>query len=48
VSLSTPGSRGDVEQVVALAAQQDDTIATAAEGRDALVATGVTPAGVWR
>jgi hypothetical protein len=29
-------------------AAQDDTVATAAEGRDALVATGVTPAGVWR
>jgi hypothetical protein len=90
------GSRGDVERVVALAAQlralgaevrvcappdqdfaellapvgvplvpagrqvrpmvtgaewvaaQDDTVATAAEGRDALVATGVTPAGVSR
>jgi hypothetical protein len=29
-------------------AAQDDTVATAAEGRDALVATGVTPAGVSR
>jgi vancomycin aglycone glucosyltransferase len=25
-----------------------DTVAAAAEGCDALVATGVTPAGVWR
>jgi hypothetical protein len=29
-------------------AAQFDTVAAAAEGRDARVATGVTPAGVWR
>jgi hypothetical protein len=31
-----------------LAAAQFDTVAAAAEGCDALVASGVTPAGVWR
>jgi hypothetical protein len=29
-------------------AAQFDTAGAAAEGRDALVATGVTPAGAWR
>ena len=29
-------------------AVQFDTVATAAQGRDALVAAGVLPAGVWR
>jgi vancomycin aglycone glucosyltransferase len=31
-----------------LVAAQFDTVAAAAEGCDALVATGVMPAGVWR
>jgi vancomycin aglycone glucosyltransferase len=31
-----------------LVAAQFDTVAAAAEGCDALVATGVTPTGVWR
>jgi vancomycin aglycone glucosyltransferase len=31
-----------------LEAVQFDTVAAAAQGRDALVVTGVTPAGVWR
>jgi len=44
--LSTYGSRGDVEPMVGLAAQFD-TVAAVAEGCDALVATGVMPAGVW-
>jgi len=30
-----------------LEAVQFDTVAAAAQGRDVLVATGVTPAGVW-
>jgi UDP:flavonoid glycosyltransferase YjiC (YdhE family) len=45
VLLSTSGSRGDVERMVGLAVQSR---AFGAEGCDALVATGVTPAGVWR
>ena len=45
VLLSTYGSRGDVESMVGLAVQLR---APGAEGCDALVATGVTPAGVWR
>jgi len=45
VLLSTYGSRGDVEPMVGLAVQLR---ALGAEGCDALVATGVTPAGVWR
>jgi len=31
-----------------LVAAQFDTVAAAVEGSDALVATGVAPAGVWR
>jgi vancomycin aglycone glucosyltransferase len=31
-----------------LAAAQFDTVAAAAQGRHVLVATGVTPAAVWR
>ena len=46
VLLSTYESRGDVEPMVGLAVQFD-TVAAAAEGCDALVATGVMPAGVW-
>ena len=45
VLLSTYGSRGDVEPMVGLAVQLR---ALGAEGCDALVATGVTPAGGWR
>ena len=52
VLLSTCGSRGDVEPMVGprrageLVAAQFDTVAAAAEGCDAPVATGVMPAGV--
>ena len=56
--LSTYGSRGDVEPMVGLAVQLRALGAevrvcappdcAAAEGCDALVATGVMPAGVWR
>lgn len=44
VLLSTYGSRGDVKTMVGLAVQ---LWALGTEGCDALVATGVTPAGVW-
>ena len=40
---STPGSGGDVEPMVGLAARADG-----AEGCDAPVATGVMPTGVCR
>ena len=56
--LSTCGSRGDVEPMVELAVQMRALGAevrvcgppdcAAAEGCDALVATDVVPAGVWR
>jgi hypothetical protein len=42
--LSTYGSRGDVETMVGLAVELR---ALGVEGCDALVATGVKPAGVW-
>ncbi len=42
----TYGWRGDVEPMVGLALQL--RALRAAEGCDALVATGVKPAGVWR
>jgi hypothetical protein len=45
VLLSRYESRGDVEPMVGLAVQMR---ALGAEGCDALVATGVTPAGVRR
>ena len=45
VSLPTYGSRRDVEPMVGLAVRLR---ALGAKGCDALVATGVTPAGVWR
>jgi len=45
VLLSTYGSRGDVEPMVGLAVQLR---ALGAEGSDALVATDVTPTGIWR
>ena len=58
VLVSTYGSRGDVEPMVALAVQLQAPGAevrvcaprdcAAAEGCDALVASGVVPAGVWR
>ncbi len=57
VLLSMYGSRGDIEPMVGLAVQLRALGAevrvcasrdrAAAEGRDALVATGVTPAGEW-
>jgi hypothetical protein len=47
VLLSTCGSRGDVEPKVGLAVQFD-TVAAAAEGCNAPVATGVMPTGVQR
>lgn len=47
VSLSTYGSRGDAEPMVGLAVQPR-ALGAAAEGCDALVATGVMPAGAWR
>jgi hypothetical protein len=40
------GSRGDTEPMVGLAVQSR-ALGAAAEGCDALVATGVMPAGVW-
>jgi hypothetical protein len=43
--LSTYGSRGEVEAGVGLAVQLG---ALGAEGCNALVATGVMPAGAWR
>jgi UDP:flavonoid glycosyltransferase YjiC (YdhE family) len=43
--LSTDGSRGDVEPMAGLAVQLRTL---GAEGCDALVATGMTPAGAWR
>jgi hypothetical protein len=45
VLLSTYGSRGDVEAIGGLAVQLR---ALGSEGCDALVATGVVPAGAWR
>ena len=58
VSLSTYGSRGDVEPMVALAVRlralgtQGRVCAppdcAAAEGSDALAVTGVMPTGGWR
>jgi vancomycin aglycone glucosyltransferase len=48
VTGATPPSAADVPRRAAeLVAAQFDTIAAAAEGCDALVATGVMPAGVW-
>jgi vancomycin aglycone glucosyltransferase len=48
VTGATPPSAADVPRRAAeLAAAQFDTVAAAAEECDALVATGVTPAGVW-
>ena len=45
---ATPPSAADLPRRAAeLVAAQFDTVAVAAEGYDALVATGVMPAGVW-
>ena len=49
VTGATPPSAADLpRRAAALVATQFDTVAAAAEGCDALVATGVMPAGVWR
>jgi vancomycin aglycone glucosyltransferase len=46
---ATPPSAAEMPRRAAeLVAAQFDTVAAAAEGCDALVATGVMPAGVWR
>ena len=48
VTGATPPSAEDLPRRAAeLVAAQFDTVAAAAEGCDALVATGVIPAGVW-
>jgi hypothetical protein len=51
---SSYGSRGDVgpmadlpRRAIELVTAQFDTVAAAAEACDALVATGLMPAGVW-
>jgi vancomycin aglycone glucosyltransferase len=49
VSGATPPSAADLPRRAGeLVAAQFDTVATAAKGCVALLATGVTPAGVWR
>ena len=49
VTGATPLSAADLPRRAAeLVAAEFDTVASAAEGCDALVATGVMPAGVWR
>jgi vancomycin aglycone glucosyltransferase len=49
VTGATPPSAADLPRRAAeLVAAQFDTVVAAAEGCDALVATGVMPAGVWR
>ena len=47
VLLSTYGSRGEVEPLAGPAVRLR-ALGAAAEGCDALVATGVMPAGAWR
>ena len=48
VTGAPPPTAADLPRRAAeLIAAQFDTVAAAAEGCDALVATGVTPAGVW-
>ena len=48
VTGATPPSAADLPRRAAeLVAAQFDTVAAVAEGCDALVATGVMPAGVW-
>jgi vancomycin aglycone glucosyltransferase len=46
-SMVRPSSSAEASRRVSELAAQFDTIAAAAEGCDALVATGVMPAGVW-
>jgi len=41
-------STDEPRRAAGLAAAQFDTVAAAAQERVALVATGVTPGGVWR
>ena len=49
VTRATPPSAADLPRRAAeLAAAQFETVAAAAEGCDASVATGVMPTGVWR
>lgn len=51
--VSSYGPRGDAEPMAGLTVRlralgaKFDTVAVAAEGCDALVATGVMPTGVW-
>ncbi len=45
---ATPPAADLPRRATELVAAQFDTVAAAAEGCDALVATGVMPAGVWR
>jgi vancomycin aglycone glucosyltransferase len=47
VTGATPPSADLPGRAAELVAAQFDTVAAAAEGCDALVATGVMPAGVW-
>jgi len=47
VTGATPPSADLPRRAAELVAAQFDTVAAAAEGCDALVATGVMPAGVW-
>jgi vancomycin aglycone glucosyltransferase len=47
VTGATPPSAADLPRRGELVAAQFDIVAAAAEGCDALVATGVMPAGVW-
>jgi vancomycin aglycone glucosyltransferase len=44
---ATPPAADLARRAAELVAAQFDTVAAAAEGCDALVATGVIPAGVW-
>ncbi len=48
VRVSVPPDSAELPRRAAeLVAAQFDTVAAVAEGRDALVATGMMPAGVW-
>jgi vancomycin aglycone glucosyltransferase len=48
VTGAPPPSAASPRRAAGLVAGQFDAVAAAADGRDALVATGVRPAGVWR
>jgi vancomycin aglycone glucosyltransferase len=48
VTGATPPSAASPRHAAEWVAAQYDTVAAAAEGRDARVAAGVTPSGVWR